>query len=184
MTSCSKASFADSSASDRVSATFCSTDGCRGWIRDNKRRAIRTICVSDVGSRTSFISEVVSAKITVDGMVDVAIIFSSSVTEASSANLTISELIKMTKRNPYLPPKHFTNGQSIFSLPDHKAQEVKSLPMFLQAVLIPISRPTYTNTTHGIQRIAFNVLLLNRSSSFWESQTATSELISWFPWTT
>lgn len=146
MTSCSTASFADSSASERVLATFCSTDGCRGWIRDNKRRAVRTICASDVGSRTFFISEVVSAKMTVDGIVDVAIIFSNSVTEASSANLKSSEIIKMTKRNPYLPPKHFTNGQSILSLPDHKAQEVKSLPMFLHAVLISISRPTYTQT--------------------------------------
>jgi hypothetical protein len=130
-------------ASDRVSATFCNTDGCRGWIRDNKRRAVMTICASDVGSRTTFISEVVSAKMTIDDMVDVAMIFSSRVTEASSANLKSSGLIKMTKRNPYLPPKYFTNGQSIFSLPDHKAQEVKSLPMFLQTVLISISRPTY-----------------------------------------
>ena len=144
MTSCSTASFADSSASDKVSATFCSIDGCRGCIRDNKRRAVRTICASNVGSRTLFISEVVSAKMTVDGMVDVAINFSSSVTEASSANLNNSELIEMTKRNPYLSLKHFTNGQSIFSLPDHKVQEVKSLTMFLQAVLILMSRSTYT----------------------------------------
>ena len=157
MTSCSTASFADSSASDRVSATFCTTDGCRGCIRDNKRRDVRTICASDVGSRTPFISEVVSAKITVDGMVDVAIISSSNVTEASSANLESSELIKMTKCNPYLLPKHFTNGQSIFSLPDHKEQVVRSLPMFLQTVLISISSPTYTryysrDTKNSLQR--------------------------------
>jgi hypothetical protein len=166
MTSCSTASFADSSASDRVSATFCSTDGCRGCIRDNKRRAVRTISASDVGSRISFTSEVVSAKMTIDGIVDVAIISSSNVTETSSANLESSELIKMTECNPYLPPKHFTNGQSIFSLPDHKAQEVKSLPMFLQSFNINIKAHIHTNITHGIQRIAFNVLLLNRSSSF------------------
>lgn len=87
MTSCSTVSFTASSASDKVLATFCSTNGCRGWIRDNKRRAVMIICVSDVGLRTFVISEVVRAMMTADGMVDVAINSSSSVTEASSTNL-------------------------------------------------------------------------------------------------
>jgi hypothetical protein len=98
MTSCSTVSFTDSSAADKVSTTFCSTDGCRGWIRDNRRRAVMTICVSDVGSRIFFVSEVVSAKMTVDGMLDVAMTFSSSVTEASSANLKSSELSEETEK--------------------------------------------------------------------------------------
>lgn len=180
MTSCSTASITDSSASDKVSATFCSTDGCRGWIRDNKRRAVMTICVSEVGLRTSFISEVVSATMTVDGIADVAIIFSSSATEASSTNLKGSELIKVTKKKLYLGLKPFTNGQSILSLPDHKAAEAKSLPIFLQTILLSRHIPN-RNITHGIRRIDFNILLLNLSSSFWESHTATSELISWSP---
>lgn len=95
--SCSTAPFTKSLVSDNVSATSCSTDGCRGWIRDNKRRAVMTFCASDVESRTSFISEVVSDKMTLDGIADVAIIFSSSVTEASSASLKRSEFIKVTK---------------------------------------------------------------------------------------
>ena len=114
MTSCSTASLADSSSSDRVSATLCSTDGCRGCIRDNRRLAVRTICASDVESMTSFMSEVVSAKMTVEGMVDVAIIFSSSVTEASSTSLTSSELTKMTKQNHTCDPNILPTDRAFF----------------------------------------------------------------------
>ena len=51
--------------------TICSADVCRGWIRV-KRRAAMTICASDVGSKTTFISdsEVVNAKMTIDDKVD------------------------------------------------------------------------------------------------------------------